>query len=101
MAILGKPKGVWIMTETRAAAPQPGAADKGRFTVARRQKVNVSIHPSTLSALTDLAVKFAVSRGVILDRAVAAIHAEVLTGTCHCAHNRPCPHSRGDVPEML
>lgn len=89
------------MPDAKTAPTTLDAEKQGRFVVARRLKVNVSLHPQTISDLTDLAVKFAVSRGVVLDRAVSAIHAEVETGTCHCAHNRACPHARNDVPTML
>lgn len=83
-------------------APTPAETPtEGRFKTHRRQKVNLSLHPQTIAALTDLAVKFSLPRGVIVDRASMAIWQQYDTGTCHCAHNRPCPHSRTDVPRML
>jgi hypothetical protein len=87
--------------DQKTAPMTKDAAPSGRYSGARRQKVNVSLHPQTLDALTKLALRFAVSRGVVLDRATMAIAQEFETGQCHCAHNRPCPHSRTDVPGML
>lgn len=87
----------------QAPGPRPPAtADRvGLFTRARRQKVNLCLHPTTMDDLLQLALRFAVPRGVIVDRAVNALGNEIRTGTCHCAHNRPCPHNRQDVPGML
>jgi hypothetical protein len=90
-----------VTPEQKTAPLTLDAPERSRFSQSRRQKVNVSLHPQTLEALTKLAMKFAVSRGVVLDRATMAIAQQYQTGVCHCAHNRPCPHSRTDVPAML
>lgn len=90
------------MAPDQATAPTTLDAPRGgRFKANARRKVNVSLLPQTLEALTELACRFSVPRGVILDRATMAIWQQFETGTCHCAHNRPCPHSRTDVPRML
>lgn len=80
------------VTET----PAPPAKQR-----ARRQKVNVSIHPDTIARLDDLCGRFTVTRGVVLDRVVHSLWVETKTGVSHCAHGAKCAWNKGDVPDVF
>lgn len=64
---------------------------EGRFHATVRRRLNVSLLPSTVDALTQLALKFSVPRGYLIDRMTDALRRQVQAGARHCVDGRPCP----------
>jgi len=77
-------------TSTAQAVPGEQVSKFKRVT---RKRVTVSIHPETDRMLVQVCLDTASSRGVVLDRIVAALYNARATGVRHCVHGPICVHN--------
>lgn len=85
-------------TVTTDRAPNGGA---GRYGLSPRRRVNLSLMPATIDELTDLALRYGVARGPVVDKLVAALAESVKAGELRCVTGRPCPYRDTALPRSL
>ena len=66
-----------------------------------RPQIAMTVHPDTVTRMSELCARFALPRGQLVDKLVLALHNQYARGVVFCVNGQPCAVNRTDVPAIF